>query len=254
VLLLDCEDEASALRSLSAAIGATESAVRHALNVYGELSGNEPPHSMPDDVLSGFGTERERVAERFVGACYFHGTRTLDPGAFRRRGILPLSDMLDEVWDILHSLVAVEINQRDWMAFRMSIEQGAGGDSGWAYRVKTGDPRNHGPCGTLVREMVLAPPSFVHDYLDCPEIIQDIARSYEAAFGTDLERRFRAVSTPCIVKFRSKDVCSGTVESALWYAYAKLRGEKIGFEANAGTPGNGRRVPPGDVLDVVAAS
>ncbi len=43
----------------------------------------------------------------------------------------------------------------------------------------------------LVRETLLDPSATnSHDYLGCPEIVQDIARCYQSAYGVDLETRF----------------------------------------------------------------
>jgi hypothetical protein len=50
-----------------------------------------------------------------------------------------------------------------------------------------------------------------------------VARS--STFGADLDlwKRYRDVSTPCIIKFRSTQRLPNAVNTALWYAFLKLR-------------------------------
>jgi hypothetical protein len=122
----------------------------------------------------------KRVRERFDGA-YFHGTRALDPESIRRRGLLPLDAMLDEIWATLRKF-AGERTDDEWAGFRASIEANGGQHDGELYRLKRGDRVHFGPHGELVREVFLDPAATsLHDYLGCPAIVQDIARCYADA-------------------------------------------------------------------------
>lgn len=76
---------------------------------------------MPREVLQRFGTDVEPVASSFDGAYYFHGTRAVEPEAFWRRGILPLDQMLEELWATLRELAGGDISDKDWKAFRRSV-------------------------------------------------------------------------------------------------------------------------------------
>jgi hypothetical protein len=255
VLWLDCHDVDSALASIAEASGVPPADLDRALREYDEArfeeASGDPWELMPRDVLERFGVDVEIVAGRFDGAHYFHGTRAVDPDAFRRRGIMPLDCMLDEIWATLRELAGDDITDEDWDAFRRSIEAGAGGDDGVIYRMKAGGRIHFGPFGLVVRETFLDPHSAgSHDYLGCPEIVQDIARCYGAAHGGNLERRFCDVAKPCIVKFRSANCRPGDVMAALWYAYTKLRDDKITSSANYAFDGGGEPVPAEDVVDV----
>jgi hypothetical protein len=255
VLSLDCHDYHVALASLADAIGTTPSNLANALGEYDESrleSRDEDPWAlMPRDVLEEFGADVDAVTGRFDGACYFHGTRALDPEAFKRRGILPLDQMVEELWATLRELAGEEITDQDWDSFRSSVETGAGGHDGSLYRLKTGGRIHYGPFGLVVRETFLDPGSTgSHDYLGCPEIVQDVARCYASATGGGLERRFCDAAKPCIVKFRSANCRPGDVKAALWYAFTKLRDGEITSSANYSFDGGGDPVPADDVVDV----
>ena len=252
---LDCHDSEAALASLAEAIGTTPTKLATALGEYDESRlesrAEDPCALMPRDVLEQFGADVDAVTGRFDGACYFHGTRALDPEAFKRRGILPLDQMVEELWATLSDLAGEEITDQDWDSFRSSVETGAGGHDGSLYRLKTGGRIHYGPFGLVVRETFLDPGSTgSHDYLGCPEIVQDVARCYASATGGGLERRFCDAAKPCIVKFRSADCRPGDVKAALWYAFTKLRDGEITSSANYSFDGGGDPVPADDVVDV----
>lgn len=252
---LDCHDSETALASLAEAIGTTPTKLATALGEYDESRlenrAEDPWALMPPDVLEQFGTDVEAVTGRFDGACYFHGTRALDPEAFKRRGILPLDQMVEELWAALRELAGHEISDKDWDSFRSSVEAGAGGHDGLLYRLKTGGRIHFGPFGLVVRETLLDPGSTgSHDYLGCPEIVQDIARCYRSAHGGNLERRFCHEAKSCVVKFRSTNCRSGDVKAALWYVFTKLRDGEITSSANYSFDGAGDPVAADDVVDV----
>jgi hypothetical protein len=68
--------------------------------------------------------------------------------------------------------------------------------------------------------------------------------------GINLEQRFRAVTSPCIVKFRSRPVLAGALESALWYPFTMLREGELTNNARWGLDLEGRPVPPEDIVEV----
>lgn len=125
--------------------------------------------------------------------------------AFRRRGMLPLGQMLDELWAMPRELADDNISDADWARFRDDVETANGG-SGMAGSTGTRSaPRvDEGPFGLVVREIFFEPDSTgSHDYLGCPEIVQDISRCCASEYNVNIEQRFCDASKPCIVKFRS---------------------------------------------------
>jgi hypothetical protein len=256
---LDCRDLDSTLASLADAIGTTASTLEEELRNYDDSrfagASEDPWLLMPREILQSLGTDVSTVVERLDGAYYFHGTRAIDPETFRRRGILPLDQMVDEVWSTLRALVRDEISNQDWAAFRRAVEADAGAHDGFLYRLKTGDRMHFGPFGLVVRETFFEPQATTsHDYLGCPEIVQDVARCFSAAHGIDLERRFCEASRPSIVKFRSTQLRPGAVNAALCYAYSKLRDNEIGSNSNYSFDGEGEPVPPEAIVEVEIVS
>jgi hypothetical protein len=202
VLYLDCQDEQSALSSMATALGADASAIANALQNYSDEDGNnaveDPWRRMPRMVLERFRGSVENVATAFEGAYYFHGTRTRNVDAYRARGILPLHEVVDEIWAELQVLAGDSILDDDWELFRSSVEGGGGGHDGWLYRLKVKTPGLRGPFGVLVRDSLIAVgDTRSHDYLGCPETVQDIARCYAAKYGVDLEARRKVDGCRC---------------------------------------------------------
>jgi hypothetical protein len=255
VSFLDCYDLASTVRSLSDAIGTEPVELRRALEDFDEScfvrATEDPWRLMPRELLLGLGGDVDGVVGRLEGAYYFHGTRAVDPDTFRLRGILPLDQMLEELWATLRELAADDTSDEEWAAFRSSVESDAGEHSGLLYRMKAGGRIHHGPFGLVVRETFLDPGSAgSHDYLGCPEIVQDIAACFAPNHGVNLEARFRVATSSCIVKFRASPTTSGTIIAALWYAYAKLREGRITSSANYSFDGRGEAVLAVDVVGV----
>lgn len=253
MIWLDCHDVDSTLASLTAAARIDRSELEQALLTYDEGSfdsSEDPEACMPREVLEQCGSSLADTDERFRGAFYFHGTRAIDPSTFSTRGILPLNGMVEELWLMLRQFAA-ELSDRRWAEFRESVETDAGEHDGDLYRLKIGHPMHYGPHGELVREVFLDPRvTQSHDYLGCPEIIQDIARCCYSAHGIDLERRFCDASVACLVKFRGDLWRPGAVKAALWYAYLKLRREELGRSVCGGHAGRGQPVLPADVVNV----
>lgn len=114
--------------------------------------------------------------------------------------------------------------------------------------MKTGDLIHHGPFAELVRDVHLNPPETgSHDYLGCPEIVEDIASSFT---GVDLRSRYLDASTSALVKFWSTEAPPDVVGTALWYAYARVRGDSLSRNACWGFSGDGKAIPPADITAV----
>jgi hypothetical protein len=253
VIALDCYDVETALASLAEALAVDVEELRAALLAYDEPRftdyWDDPYARLPRELLEGLGRDAETVS--FDSTFYFHGTRVIDPKGFSREGILPLGDMIDRLWATLFDLVRDSRTAKDWAAFRSGVERDAGGHDGVLYRSKTGGRLHFGPYGVLVRETLLDPAATnSHDYLGCPEIVQDIARCYQSAYDVDLEARFCAVSCPVIVKFQSTDVWAGALPTALWFVFAKVRGAELSVNSRGGHDGEGRAVPRADVVGI----
>lgn len=248
---LICRDLETALDSLASAIGVSVDDLSYMLHNYDETrldaSSEDPFRQMPREILEELGAE----GVRFDGVHYFHGTRVKDPDEFRRRGILPLNEMIEPVWRDLYELVREEVSPEQWIAFRRSVESGACDDAIYVGRLEAKYKSGYGPDGVLVREVLLNPDAASsQDFLNCPELVQDIARCFLNMHRIALEDRFRSTSYACIVTFRTTSVWPGAFPTAVWYAFSKLRDGELGTNAAGGYGGEGTPVPPQDVVEV----
>jgi hypothetical protein len=247
-LYLDCHDLDSALRSFAIVGDRPESALAEAIASYDvdwDTATEETESSVPQEVFGQLELSEETFT--FAGTCFFHGTRSMDPARFQREGILPLGHIVDQIWSDLHQLIFAEISPAAWLDHRRAVEAGAGGHSGWLYRLKTQDAAFHGgPYAYLIRDQHLSTFDGHHDYLAIPEIVQDIARTCD--FG--LQDLFESAASPHIVKFRTAETTTHAIHTAFWYIHASLRGEKLGWHHIYGHDCRNVAVPPGDVLEV----
>jgi hypothetical protein len=249
---LDCTSMTTTLTSIATVAGVETLQLQRAIDDFDESRFDDRSEDayvrMPREVLSTLGCDLDSV--HIDGALYFHGTRVLDPEAIRREGLLPLDRMIEQIWEMLFGLTRDVCDQAEWSAFRADIEKGGGDHDGWLYRTKTRrTASSFGPFAVLVRDTLLHSDDVGnHDYLDCPEIVQDIARAFYRSFGVDVESRFRATSHAVIVTIRSTAVWVGSLRAALWYAFDMLRDQAITSNANEGFDSHGQVVSPADVI------
>ena len=186
---------------------------------------------------------------------FFHATRGVDPKQFRQEGLLPLNRVLDRIWSVLFGLLGSECSVKAWQDFRLRVETTHPGHYAALYRMKTKKPYHWGPYGFLIRDVPLKPRQCgVRDYLgDPPELVQDICLSFREDYSIDLEKRYRAASRPCLVKFRSS--CDpDAVWVALNYLYLSSRGLDLTFDLQYPFDGKGQPVPPDWIEDVEVVS
>ncbi|WP_143073697.1 hypothetical protein [Actinokineospora terrae] len=244
---LDCHDPQSAVRSLSTAFRVEDHELLLAIKSCRVRDYDAPylEERILAKILKDLGV---RGTPQFAGTYFFHGTRTFDSGGFSVRGVLPLTDVLDELWTSLHSLIGHIVTRSEWEAHRRAIETTtAGGHGGWQYRLKTRDPGIHaGPYAHLIRELHLTPSPERHDYLAVPEIVQDIARTCDF----NLIERYTEATTPCVVKFRTSANEEHAYQAAFWYVYAHIHGDAPPQSILYAYSGQNKPVQPHDVLSV----
>ncbi|MEV0271514.1 hypothetical protein AB0H43_22275 [Hamadaea sp. NPDC050747] len=246
MITLNCRTFDDCLASLASATDVAPAVLLHAMRDHEPDSvpaDQDPWEAFPRDVLATVGIDIAKVA--FDDCVYFHGTRTLDSDSFLREGILPLGLVIDRLWEALLGLCP-DVSDAEWAALRARTQTTDPSHSAELYRLKTQNPALHGPYASLVREHVLYPIVGQHDYLASPEIIEDIAR----CSGFDLQHRFDTAATMCIVAFRSTQLSPSAVDSAVNYAYAKARGEKIGMSSVDGYDCRAEPVAAHDVISV----
>jgi hypothetical protein len=253
VAWLDCTDLKSASASLADALDLEEVNLRNAFEAYDETvfadMSQDPRTRMPCEVCETLNRDISFV--HFEGATYFHATRVVDPDGFYQRGILPLGGVIEPIWQMLFALVQDECTPAEWTEFRGWVEAGGGGPDGGLYRFKANDPDLHGPFGILVREMFFRRGEVnISNFLECPEIIQDIARCFEKYRGVDLESYFYETSAPVIVSFRGPFTGLGSVCAAFWYVYNEVRDGSVSNNSDCCYDGSGSPVLPDQIVSV----
>lgn len=154
--------------------------------------------------------------------CWFHLTRTTPTNQFEN-GLLPLGENLDYLWDLLFFLQKGFISKSEWSDFRNLLESSSSFDSAFQYQLKYNDKIHWGPYGMLIREAAFHSKDIGnYDYLDVPEIIDDICNPFHEKYGYDLLGVFKDATVPCIVKFETaySDVNDlGTVVNFLYHKH-----------------------------------
>lgn len=250
--ILCCPDSAGAVQSLAALFGVAPDRFARALSdaaliVEAGAKADVARAIVPalTAVLDGPPVTPSRIH-------FFHGTRAFDPALFLQRGLLPLREILDDLWQRMQRL-APEVRSEDFTALRKGLEDGRVKALTYKHRIDTHDD---GPHGVLVRDVLLDPESYsASEFLRIPEIVEDICVAAHSEFEVDLQPRFERATTPCVVEFATQpQKALQAISAACWYAESALRSQTArGDDAFWNFCGEGVAVPPGDIVlvDVV---
>jgi hypothetical protein len=238
---IDCESYESALASISKIYSASRDNVENYLSHFdleaeyeahkAEMDGNDLLQLKFDQK---FGTPRHPVD----GISWFHLTRTLEGTRFSE-GILPLGAALPKLWDMLASILKTMKKKQRLQELRTK------GVPNFQFNLKTPQKLLHGPYAMLVRESAFKAAEIGnHDYLELPEIIEDICLGYQEKFKESIQGEIMAALSPCIVKFEDKSGTQGDVmKPVLHYCLCKARNEKLHLHANTCFDGGCAAVP-----------
>jgi len=213
--LLRCSDLEEAAASVAVLYGVSSAELEQALALaahQAQEDPNDPVGSLPSTlatVLQRSPAEPERIH-------YFHGTRAREPEHFLR----------DSLWRDVGALVP-EISESELRSLRADLTASRIDPHTYSLRA-TGDPRHHGPCGHLLREMFLHPHDYTSvDYLAGAEIVIDICQAVTQHTRIDATVRYRDATKPCIVEFAvPASHVNRALAAALWHLAAGLRGER----------------------------
>jgi hypothetical protein len=125
-----------------------------------------------------------------ISVVWFHGTRTEDASLFNKFGILTKSEARKFIEPRLKEL-SEGMESLGSNPFSMSI---------------SGKQGNHdeGPFAFLIRDIAIHAPSPNHNYLDSPEMVEDIAGTLLGENYSQLVSSFKDKSAPCLVSFTSE--------------------------------------------------
>ncbi|PEA83803.1 hypothetical protein [Bacillus pseudomycoides] len=179
---------------------------------------------------------------------WFHLTRT---NSDFKDGILPLGDIIENIWNDLYKLIEKEVSLEQWLEFRAKMETTSRSNSADLYRLKINEKKHWGPYALLVREVAfLSSEIGNHDYLGIPEIIEDICREFNDQFNLQLEKRFKDNHSKCIVHFYTTEGKEEWLGIVLNYLYHRFHDIEVDWDCNTCFDGRNMKVSPENILNV----
>jgi hypothetical protein len=231
---LDCTSPETAVTTLAQIFNTTETELLSLLDGIRPCDGAAPS----EDLIY------EQVCEQFgppsfpLNVTWFHGTRVEDHKLFLQHGILPKSGAREFIEPRLKELAKGLV---------------AEGDNPFSFSViaKQGE-HDEGPFASLIRDVVIHSPGAYHNYLQSPEIVEDIAGALLGKNYDALLKRFKDVTKPYLVAFRAESQ-GDEISCALWYLKLISDGHST-IEAAAGANtcycGNGITIFPDQIRSI----
>lgn len=176
---------------------------------------------------------------------WFHLTRTKKSNTFEE-GLYPLSNVLDTLWDTLESIFDdAEIRSR----LRAMRDGNVENDH---YNHKKRSEIDQGPFGIVVREAAFHLKDLGHhDYLEFPEIIQDICDGYYKQHNEMIYDEVVQALQPCIVAIKSNHEASNAcIMGALYYAYTHANNKPVSGASVIDVNCGGELVPESEIVDI----
>lgn len=256
-MVLDCQNEKSALQSVALYFKTDIENVKSTLTKNNLMKLFRMHHNKYDyfcDFLYDFFRKRFGV-ENIEYVMWFHLSRSLNPKDYYE-GIFPLNVILPKLQKDLYKLVWEEISENEWEEI---CNGGGAGFRKERYNMKVSEKCHYGPYAMLVREIAFnAQAVGNHDYLNIPEIIEDMCMDVQKVYGVDVLDRFVEKATPIIVKFKQELLNNAKdkhyIGTALTYLYSKLRGESLSLGCNTCYTGYGIAIQKNDIVSVEVLS
>ena len=121
--------------------------------------------------------------------------------------------------------------------------------------MKTQDILHWGPYAVLVRDVLVNPTKFESvDYLNTPEIIEDIGRCFHERYERDLLPSFQQQSHACVVKFNDNTPRPDSVPIALHYLYCITQNRDLFPGCNTCFDGNGHPIEANHIIAIEVIS
>lgn len=246
--ILDCESLESTLKSLSNLYGVDPHIIVNFINETDldyELEHFEVMESCDRYIQEKFEKAFGKAKVDISKVAWFHLTRTPSESDFSE-GILPLNLALDRIWDTVIFLVDSGVEKERLHYMRLN------GVSDFQYGLKVGDSLHWGPFAMLVRKVAFNAAKVInHDYLEIPEIIEDICNGYETKYGESIYDKVASGLKKCIVKFYSeKKTGNHLLGNALLYCWVEIKNEDFISFANTCFDGEAVLIKPESIVAV----
>ena len=162
-----------------------------------------------------------------------------------------MGEYINEIWDALYCLLPEEYSKTEWQDFRANLEKDMDDHYAFLYRLKINDQIHWGPFAMLVRDIAFkASEVRNHDYLDVPEIVEDICRCFEKFYDYNLLERYKSETKPCIVKFVTTKHRQYYLGSALCYLFYVAHNEKFSLSCNTCFDANSNGIKPNKIQNI----
>jgi hypothetical protein len=244
---IDCESYNSTLKSASECFSLSEEELFEKLSRTRVADG----YDVRSRLLGEFSTPTVPTT-----TCWFHASRVPSSVTFDD-GVLPLQQSLPTILETLRSLATKYVEESQWLEFCRFLDREGQIDGNnrasnalRLFRMKAMDPKLGGPYGFLVREIIEIPKKIGnHDYLDTPEIVEDIADCFQDRFGGTLLDDYKDSTVPTIVKFNAP-ARGDELGVALFYLYSKIHNLELSYFCNTCFDGEGKAVTKSAVIGV----
>lgn len=230
MIMLDCESYGSAIGSICQVYGINKDSAEAFLNridLEAEYKSRVIYEDSCDYLKTLFDKHFGPPKCQLESVAWFHLTRTNEKSDFSE-GLLPLGKVIDRIWDTLDALLVTPSQKANLSEMR------ANGVLDEMFSLKVRDVFHHGPYAMLVRDAAFNASSlWNHDYLEVPEIIEDICNGYREQFGHSIYDVVTKGLAKCIVKFIStKTTGEHLLAPVLLYCCEFLRKEEFSPFAN----------------------
>lgn len=229
---LDCETADSAVRSLCSITGVSAGDIRARMLKWNHRAFERFAQRRG---IGGFEVARSELWRRVFGdlprpipgaVYWFHATRVL-PNTDFAEGLLPLPAAVPRLIESLQKIGLQPAAPSERSFHRQAHEEKMQHETSW------------GPFGHLVKEAAFSP--IQNHFFSAPEAVVDL--------GFDLDA-FRAVTMPCIVKFRATEPRDDVAEPALYYAYLATWRKPADWDCSTTWSGDGNTVPREDIIKI----
>lgn len=230
------------MRSIADAYGANTAdltAFLSSVDLEGEYERKKILTTGDEYLLELFHSRFGRSAHLWDSVCWFHFTRVSLNSDFAE-GILPLHLALDKIWRAMIAAVRDSAKKSNLERLREV------GVPDRLYNLKTTNALHSGPYAMLVRESAFHSGEMGnHDYLEFPEIVEDICNGYERQYGESVHKEISSALRKCIVKFQNPPDRPGAALAAptLLYCWCKVHNERLTLDANTSYDANGVVIP-----------
>ena len=175
-----------------------------------------------------------------IKAYWFHNTR-VEKGTDFTEGILPLEKAIIKVEKIIE-----KVNRNLDKSIKLDYLTNS-----TATIHKLNSDYDQGPWGFLIKDFAFENANGIHDYLNVPELVEDILRfRYPKDYDLVLNE-YQKITTKCIVKFKiDRDFHPDTLAYVINYLYHKINKLKMNFQCNTNISNFRKTIPYDNIIDI----